>query len=93
MQFLLCDGLAAILNPGVVHVRPPLLDLAWVLAIDLPHEVDPASLLDGYGRDVVHANARRPHLLLHRLVDTLITGHHHDGPVAGRRVAHRAPHL
>ncbi|MGH4012449.1 MAG: hypothetical protein ACRDSL_00620 [Pseudonocardiaceae bacterium] len=73
-----------------------MLDLAWALAIDLPHGADPAPLLDGYSHDAVDANALDallPHLLLRRLVDTLITGHHDDVRWLAHELHCRAPRL
>lgn len=90
------DELSAILDPGVVHVGPPMLDLAWALAIDLPHGADPVPLLDGYSHDSVDADALDallPHLLLRRLVDTLITGHHDDARWLANELKRRAPRL
>jgi hypothetical protein len=90
------DALAAILDPGAVHVGPPMLDLAWCLAIDLPHGADPAPLLDGYGRDAVDIDALGellPHLMLRRLIDTVLAGNDEDTGWLTRALRARAPRL
>lgn len=52
------DDLAAIIDPGAVHVGPPVLDLAWCLAIDLARgAADSTPLLEGYGTDSVDTDA------------------------------------
>ncbi len=65
-------GWAYCLDSGGVDSGPPMLDLAWALAIDLPRggAVDP--LLDGYGRDAVDAGALDrllPLMMARRLAD------------------------
>lgn len=67
----------ALIDPGAVHVAPPVLDLAWALAVDLPRggSVDP--LLDGYGRSAVPGDvldAVLPVALARRLVDQVLVG-------------------
>lgn len=69
------DKLAAFIDPGAVHIAPPMLDLAWCLAVDLPRGADTEPLLDGYGHDGIDHDAMDallPHLCLRRLVDTHI---------------------
>lgn len=66
------DRLTAVIDSGGVDSGPPMLDLAWALAIDLPRggAVDP--LLDGYGRDAVDAGALDrllPLMMARRLAD------------------------
>lgn len=48
------DELTAMIDPGAVHVGPPMLDLAWCLAIDMARgSTDGSALLTGYGTDAV----------------------------------------
>ncbi|RAY13822.1 hypothetical protein DPM19_19435 [Actinomadura craniellae] len=83
--------LTAVLDPGGVDSGPPMLDLAWALAVDLPHGGSTSALLDGYGTtDQEALDAVLPLMMLRRLVDTFainapddtrwLTGwlHHHD---------------
>jgi hypothetical protein len=51
------DRLTAVIDSGEVDSGPPMLDLAWALALDLPHGGAVAPLLDGYGRDSVDQDA------------------------------------
>jgi aminoglycoside 3'-phosphotransferase II len=90
------DALLAILDPGAVHVGPPMLDLAWCLAIDLPHGANSAPLLDAYGRDAIDKDALEallPHMLLRRLVDTVIAGDELDTNWLINALRARAPRL
>ncbi|MGH3712010.1 MAG: phosphotransferase [Micromonosporaceae bacterium] len=66
------DDLAALIDSGAVEHGPPMLDLAWALAVDLPHGAAADPLLDGYGRDAVSRDALAallPLLMVRRLVD------------------------
>lgn len=90
------ENLAAILDPGAVHVGPPMVDLAWCLAIDLPHGAAIDPLLDGYGREAIDSDtlqALLPHLLLRRLVDTVISGDTRDARWLAEELRQRAPDL
>ncbi len=90
------DDLVAILDPGAVHVAPPMLDLAWCLAVDLPHGAYSDPLLDGYGRDALDfdtLNELLPHMLLRRLVDALIAGNERDSRWLTNELHRRAPNL
>ena len=67
------DRLTGVLDPGAIECGPPMLDLAWALAVDLPRGGTPAALFDGYGSDDVDRealNALLPLMLLRRLIDT-----------------------
>lgn len=75
------DELTGILDPGAVEVGPPMLDLAWALAVDLPHGASADPLLDGYGRDAVDREALDavlPLMMLRRLIDTFTLATRHD---------------
>ncbi|WP_068927456.1 phosphotransferase enzyme family protein [Planobispora rosea] len=66
------DELRAILDPGAVETGPPMLDLAWCLAVDLPRGADPRWLLEGYGIAAVDQDALDallPLMVLRRLID------------------------
>lgn len=67
------DGeLVAVIDPGAIEIGPALLDLAWALAVDLPHGGRIEPLLDGYGRQSVDMDALLTllHLMMiRRLVD------------------------
>jgi hypothetical protein len=69
------DTLTGVLDPGAIEQGPPMLDLAWALAVDLPHGGSTEPLLEGYG-DVDHValKALLPLMLLRRLVDTVPLG-------------------
>lgn len=63
--------LAVLLDSGAVEYGP-MLDLAWALAVDLPHGAAVDPLLDGYGHDAVDPDtlyALLPLLMVRRLVD------------------------
>lgn len=71
------DTLTAVLDPGAVEHGPPMIDLAWALAVDLPRGGTPEPLYDGYGRDAVDheaLDALLPLMLIRRLVDTSSLG-------------------
>lgn len=69
------DTLTGVLDPGAIEQGPPMLDLAWALAVDLPHGGSAEPLLEGYG-EVDHAalDALLPLMLLRRLIDTVALG-------------------
>ena len=69
------DTLTGVLDPGAIEQGPPMLDLAWALAVDLPHGGSAEPLLEGYG-EVNHAalDALLPLMLLRRLIDTVPLG-------------------
>jgi hypothetical protein len=86
----------AILDPGSVNIAPPMIDLAWCLAADLPHGAALDPLLEGYGRDAVDLDALDallPHFLLRRLVDVLINGDRNDIDWLSSELRRRAPGL
>ncbi|WP_460365944.1 phosphotransferase [Actinocorallia lasiicapitis] len=63
-------GLSGIIDPGAVDCGPPMLDLAWALAVDLPHGASPDPLLDAYGApDLDALNLLLPLMMLRRLID------------------------
>ncbi|MDL4818169.1 phosphotransferase [Actinomadura opuntiae] len=69
------DTLTGVLDPGATEQGPPMLDLAWALAVDLPHGGSAEPLLEGYGDvDYVALNALLPLMLLRRLIDTVPLG-------------------
>ncbi|WP_301174596.1 hypothetical protein [Actinomadura geliboluensis] len=75
----LFDGevLTGFLDPGATEVGPPMLDLAWSLAVDMPRGAEPEPLLDGYGRDAVDQDALMdllPLMMLRRLIDAPALG-------------------
>ena len=64
--------LAAVIDPGAIQVAPPMLDLAWSLAIDLPRGGDGDAILRGYGKRAVdqnHLEALLPLMMIRRLID------------------------
>jgi hypothetical protein len=89
------DGrVSALLDPGVIHVGPPEVDLAWALAIDLPHGATSAPLLDGYGRDAVDGDALDAVLTQQMavyLVDALIADDRADIAWLRRELQRRDP--
>ncbi|WP_242909669.1 hypothetical protein [Actinomadura terrae] len=75
----LFDGevLTGVLDPGAIESGPPMLDLTWALAVDMPRGADPAPLIDGYGQDAVDQDALTallPLMMLRRLIDTPVLG-------------------
>ncbi|WP_285697371.1 phosphotransferase [Actinomadura sp. NBRC 104412] len=70
------DTLTAVLDPGAIGQGPPMLDLAWALAVDLPHGGSIEPLIEGYGdtADREGLDALLPLMLLRRLVDTPVLG-------------------
>ncbi|MFI0410796.1 phosphotransferase enzyme family protein [Actinomadura sp. 3N508] len=46
------DVLTGLLDPGTTESGPPMIDLAWSLAIDMPRGADPGPLIEGYGTDL-----------------------------------------
>ncbi|MBE1532623.1 hypothetical protein [Actinomadura algeriensis] len=66
------DVLTGLLDPGATESGPPMLDLAWSLAVDMPRGADPGPLIDGYGADAVDREALAallPLMMLRRLID------------------------
>ncbi|MFA1550699.1 hypothetical protein [Actinomadura chokoriensis] len=66
------DVLTGLLDPGATEAGPPMLDLAWSLAVDMPRGAQPGPLLDGYGQDAVDQDALAallPLMMLRRLID------------------------
>ncbi|MFG2091597.1 hypothetical protein [Spirillospora sp. NPDC048824] len=75
----LFDGevLTGLLDPGATESGPPMLDLAWSLAVDMPRGADPGPLIEGYGSDAVDQDALTallPLMMLRRLIDTPVLG-------------------
>ncbi|GAA3979014.1 hypothetical protein GCM10023085_71750 [Actinomadura viridis] len=71
------DTLTGILDSGAVEQGPPMLDLAWALAVDLPRGATPEPLIEGYGADAFDQealDALLPLMLLRRLIDTPALG-------------------
>ncbi|OLT11434.1 hypothetical protein BJF79_24205 [Actinomadura sp. CNU-125] len=71
------DVLTGLLDPGATESGPPMLDLAWSLAVDMPRGADPGPLIDGYGADAVDHDALAallPLMMLRRLIDTPALG-------------------
>ncbi|MFD0902094.1 hypothetical protein [Actinomadura sediminis] len=67
------DVLTGLLDPGATESGPPMLDLAWSLAVDMPRGADPGPLIDGYGSDAADQDALAallPLMMLRRLIDT-----------------------
>ncbi|PJM91520.1 phosphotransferase [Streptomyces sp. CB01373] len=91
------DGqLAAILDPGAIHVAPPEFDLAWALAVDMPRGAQMAPLLDAYGRDAINPDnldALLPLFQLRRLLDCYIIDEPDDARWLHDHLGRRAPHL
>ncbi|TDC69840.1 hypothetical protein E1200_07055 [Actinomadura sp. GC306] len=66
------DHLAGLLDPGATESGPPMLDLAWALAVDMPRDAEPGPLIEGYGRDAVDQDALTallPLMMLRRFID------------------------
>ncbi|RFS85969.1 hypothetical protein D0T12_04840 [Actinomadura spongiicola] len=66
------DTLTGLLDPGATEAGPPMLDLAWALAVDMPRGAQPGPLIDGYGSDAVDHDALAallPLMMLRRLID------------------------
>lgn len=90
------DELIAIIDPGAVEIGPPMLDLAWALAVDLPRGGSVGPLLEGYGRDAVDQDALDavlPLMVLRRYIDTFISGARHDTKWLTGWLEDNAPHL
>lgn len=91
------DGhLAALLDPGAVHIAPAQFDLAWALAVDLPRGAQPDPLLDAYGRDAVDSDTLEtllPYFLLRRLLDCYVLNEPEDARWLHNHLRRRAPHL
>jgi len=90
------DDLLAVLDPGAVEIGPPMLDLAWCLAIDLPRGAHPRWLLEGYGTDAVDQEALDtllPLMILRRLIDTQAEGSAEDSRWLAAWLATNAPDL
>lgn len=71
------DVLTGLLDPGATESGPPMLDLAWALAVDMPRGAEPGPLIDGYGADGVDLGsleALLPLMMLRRLIDTPVLG-------------------
>ncbi|MEV6864931.1 phosphotransferase [Streptosporangium subroseum] len=71
------DDLMALIDAGSVEVGPPMLDLAWCLAVDLPRGAHPQWLLEGYGTGAVDQkalDALLPLMILRRLIDVQAEG-------------------
>ncbi|WP_165964508.1 phosphotransferase [Actinomadura sp. KC216] len=71
------DVLTGLLDPGATESGPPMLDLAWSLAVDMPRGADPGPLIEGYGTDAVDQDALTallPLMILRRLIDTPVLG-------------------
>jgi Phosphotransferase enzyme family len=82
------DTLTAILDPGAVETGPPMLDLAWALAVDMPRGGMPGALIEGYGPDRVDRaalDAVLPLMMVRRLIDTFALG---LADTDGRWIAH-----
>ncbi|WP_067469406.1 hypothetical protein [Actinomadura macra] len=66
------DVLTGLLDPGATEAGPPMLDLAWSLAVDMPRGADAGPLIEGYGRDAADQDsltALLPLMMLRRLID------------------------
>lgn len=66
------EMLAAFIDPGAIQVAPPMLDLAWSLAVDMPRGGDKDALLRGYGRRAVDKDrleALLPLMMIRRMID------------------------
>ncbi|MEU5993856.1 hypothetical protein ABZ806_33205 [Spirillospora sp. NPDC047418] len=71
------DVVTGLLDPGATEAGPPMLDLAWSLAVDMPRGAEPGPLLDGYGHDAVDQDALTellPLMMLRRLIDAPALG-------------------
>ncbi|MGW2308324.1 phosphotransferase [Actinomadura luteofluorescens] len=71
----LFDGgtLTGVIDPGATETGPPMLDLAWALAVDMPRGAEPGPLIEGYGAEAVDRDALDallPLMMLRRLIDT-----------------------
>ncbi|MET9064485.1 phosphotransferase enzyme family protein [Streptosporangium sandarakinum] len=90
------DDLLALFDPGAVEVGPPMLDLAWCLAVDLPRGTCPQWLLEGYGIDAVDReslDALLPFIALRRMIDTRAEGPDEDARWLANWLAENAPDL
>ncbi|MFJ2030760.1 phosphotransferase enzyme family protein [Streptosporangium sp. NPDC087985] len=90
------DELRALLDPGAIEVGPPMLDLAWCLAVDLPRGAHPRWLLEGYGIGAVDQDALDALLslmVLRRLIDVRAEGPAEDARWLTDWLAANAPAL
>lgn len=88
------DELVVVLDPGAVDIGPPMLDLAWAMAVDLPHGAAPDPLLDGYGPvDSEALDAVLPLMMLRRLIDTFDEDGPNDGQWLTGWLDHHSPEL
>ncbi|GII86584.1 hypothetical protein Ssi03_45740 [Sphaerisporangium siamense] len=90
------DELRAFFDPGAVEVGPPMLDLAWCLAVDLPHGAHPQWLLEGYGTAAVEQealDALLPLMVLRRLIDVRAEGQIKDARWLANWLSMNAPDL
>ena len=71
------DVLTGLLDPGATESGPPMLDLAWALAVDMPRGAGQEPLIEGYGADGVDRRALAallPLMMLRRLIDASTLG-------------------
>ncbi|GGV07046.1 hypothetical protein GCM10010182_27480 [Actinomadura cremea] len=71
------DVLTGLLDPGATESGPPMLDLAWALAVDMPRGAERGPLIEGYGDAGVDGDALDallPLMMLRRLIDTTVLG-------------------
>ncbi|GAA0565321.1 phosphotransferase [Actinomadura livida] len=71
------DALTGVLDPGATEAGPPMLDLAWALAIDMPRGAEPGPLIEGYGAEAVDRealDALLPLMVLRRFFDVPALG-------------------
>ncbi|WP_396448896.1 hypothetical protein [Actinomadura sp.] len=91
------DALTGLLDPGATESGPPMLDLAWSLAVDMPRGANPAPLIEGYGNDDVDQDALAallPLMMLRRLIDAPSLGlADSDGAWITRRLRDCHPEL
>ncbi|WP_326826030.1 phosphotransferase enzyme family protein [Streptosporangium sp. NBC_01756] len=90
------DELQALFDPGAVEVGPPMLDLAWCLAVDLPRGTQPRWLLEGYGTGAVDQDALDallPLMVLRRMIDVRAEGPSGDARWLADWLAGNAPAL
>ncbi len=81
------ERLSAILDPSPIQVAPPMLELAWAIALDTAAGADPAPLCAGYGEDGIdrpRLDALVPVMLRRRLCETRAAGDQR----ASERLAH-----
>ncbi|GAA4242420.1 hypothetical protein GCM10022254_75370 [Actinomadura meridiana] len=67
------DTLTGLLDPGATESGPPMLDLAWSLAVDMPRGAEPGPLIEGYGGDAVDQDALAallPLMMVRRFIDS-----------------------